>query len=119
MSEIKILDKKTNASTLRNFAETWYPLFLKGAVDIENKKVAIGGEWHIQSSEVLVVEGGHKDNIWGFNILFAEKDEDNIYEYHSMVNIKPNKKHTKMEITDENLQQEILGILNEFIDLNK
>jgi hypothetical protein len=115
--KIKILDKKIKASEVKEFSKNWYETVLKGTVDLENQKVALGGEWHIESCEILVREGGKKTNIWGFNIVFGENKQENEFEFHSLVNIKPEISHKQMLISDEKILKEILPILENFIDL--
>ncbi len=113
---IKILDKnkKIKVSDLKSFANEWYEILLKGTVDVELARVALGGEWHLDSCEILTKTGSNKDNVWGFNIVFDTIDKK--LEYHSLVNIKPNKNHKKMEITNEDLILEINKVLSEYID---
>lgn len=113
---IKVLDKneKVKIEDLRDFAKDWYDILLKGTVDIELGRVALGGEWHIDSCEILTSSGSSKDNIWGFNILFDGGDKQ--LEYHSLINIKPNKGHRNMEISDQELISKINDVLNSFIE---
>jgi hypothetical protein len=111
---IKILSEKVNASNLKDFAKEWYPNFLKGCVDLENRKVAVGGQYHIESAQVLVNEGGKGINIWGFNIRYLE--DENIIEFDSMVNIKPKINNGRI-ITDENLIEEVRKLIIEYITL--
>lgn len=111
---IRILTEKVTASSLQDFAKEWYPTFLKGCVDLENNKVAIGGEYHIESAQILVNEGGLGKNIWGFNIRYL--DNENIIEFDSMVNIKPKINNGRI-ITDGNLQLGIRNLITEFISL--
>lgn len=116
--EIIILDKKYKASELKGFSDNWYGILLKGTVDIELNRVALGGEWHIDSCEILTKTGSNKDNVWGFNLLFADEFTENTYQYHSMVNIKPSLNHKQMEVTDEVLIKKINKVLDTFLDLN-
>ena len=111
---IQILNEKTTANDLKKFAENWYPNFLKGCVDLENRKVAVGGEYHIESAQILVNDGGKGQNIWGFNIRYLENE--NIIEFDSMVNIKPKINNGRV-ITDDNLKEEVNKLILEFIQL--
>ena len=56
--ELKLLNEKIKASELKDFAENWYIDFLKGCVDLENGKVAVGGDYHMETCEFLTSLGG-------------------------------------------------------------
>jgi hypothetical protein len=111
---IRILDEKTSANELLAFASNWYPNFLKGCVDLENRKVAVGGEYHIESAQILVNQGGKGQNIWGFNIRYQESG--NVIEFDSMVNIKPKVNHGRI-IGDEAIKNEVEKLILEFINI--
>ena len=104
-----------NAEAFKDFANEWYPNFLKGTVDIELGRVALGGEWHIESCELLTSSGSTKDNVWGFNILYS--DDGNKLEYHSLINIKPTLNHKKSLITEEDLIKKINHVIFKYIEL--
>lgn len=112
---IRILTNKISANDLKDFSKNWYPNFLKGCVDLELRKVAIGGDYHIESAQVLVNEGGNGEYIWGFNIRFKD-DGINIIEFDSMVNIKPKINNTRT-ILSEDLKNEISELINEYLNL--
>lgn len=114
MQKIKILDSKVKANDLKSYADEWYPNFLKGCVDLANQKVAVGGEYHIESAQVLVSAGGKGADIWGFNLRFS--DTENIVEYDSMVNIKPKINNGRV-ISDENLKTEVRNVIEKFIEI--
>lgn len=114
LMNIKILTEKTDANDLKVFAENWYPDFLKGCVDLANRKVAVGGDYHIESAQILVNDGGQGQNIWGFNIRYLE--DKNIIEFDSMVNIKPKVNNGRL-IVDEDLKNEVKKLIEEFIQI--
>lgn len=112
MQTIKILEQPVTLPELRTLAEETYASLLKGSADVELHRVAVGGEWHIDSCEVLTSSGSHKDTVWGFNIVFTEDPERSyMLEYHSLINIKPTKNHRAMEITDSVLQDKIKNLV--------
>lgn len=73
---------------VRTLAEEWYGTMIKGTVDIIENKVALGGDYHIETFALLDRDGSKHANIWGFNIRFDE-DTAEILEFDSLVNIKP------------------------------
>lgn len=85
---ILILKKPTSMEEVRTLAIQWYGTMIKGTVDIIENRVALGGDYHMETCELLVDDGSKHTNIWGFNIRF-EDDKAGILEFDSLVNIKP------------------------------
>ena len=73
---------------VREIALEDYGMMVKGTVDIVKNRVALGGDYHIETCELLVQGGSSHTNIWGFNIRF-EEDPNGVLEFDSLVNIKP------------------------------
>ncbi|OGI78659.1 hypothetical protein A3C57_01955 [Candidatus Nomurabacteria bacterium RIFCSPHIGHO2_02_FULL_33_12] len=114
--EIQILNDKINIEEVKKLADFWYSTMIKGCVDIENEKVAIGGDYHIESSEVLTNVGSKIENVWGFNIRF-EENPDGVLEFDSMVNIKPNIGNRSRSISNSEVIDKASIIINKFIEL--
>src|SRR3989344_4997384 len=107
---IQILDHKISIKEVKALALFWYKSIIKGTVDIELGRVALGGDYHIESSEVLTSSGSKFEDVWAFNIRF-EENPDGVLEFDSMVNIKPNLGNRSRTINNE----EILKKLKEII----
>jgi len=114
--KIKIIDKKINIDEIKEFAKNWYGTMIKGAVDIEGGRIALGGDYHIEDSEKLTSTGSKFENIWGFNVRF-EENADGVLEFDSMVNIKPNLGNRSRSIADEEVVKKAKEIIYKFIDL--
>lgn len=115
-SKIKILHDKISLEEVKRLADLWYKIMIKGAVDIEGNRVALGGDYHIESSELLTSMGSKFEDIWGFNIRF-EENKDTILEFDSMVNIKPNFGNRSRNINNEEILRKAKEIIYKFIDL--
>jgi hypothetical protein len=113
--ELKLLAEKTKATDLKSYAENWYIDFLKGCVDLENKKVAVGGDYHMETCEFLTSLGGSHKNVWGFNVRYLENGE-NIIEVNSLVNIKPNVNKGR-EVESDDIRNQVINLVKEFIEL--
>ena len=113
---IKILENKINIEEVKKMADFWYGTMIKGTVDIEGERVALGGDYHIESSEMLINTGSKFENVWGFNIRFEENPEG-VLEFDSMVNIKPNLGNRSRSINNEEIVKKAIGIIYKFIDL--
>ena len=83
-----ILEKPISITDVRKIAEEDYGTMIKGTVDIFKNIVAIGGDYHMETCELLVEKGSNHNNVWGFNIRFDDGDEASL-EFDSLVNIKP------------------------------
>ncbi len=115
-AKIKILDHKISLKDVKELADFWYGTMIKGAVDIEQSRVALGGDYHIEDSEFLTASGSKFEDIWGFNIRF-EEDKDGVLEFDSMVNIKPNFGNRSRGINNEEITKKATEIIYKFIDL--
>lgn len=115
-TKIKILEEKLNIEKVKEMAEFWYGTMIKGAVDIEGGRVALGGDYHIEDSELLTSTGSKFEDVWGFNIRF-EENPDGVLEFDSMVNIKPNLGNRSRNINNEEIVKKATEIIYKFIDL--
>ena len=115
-TKIKILDKKISINEVKKLADIWYGTMIKGAVDIEGGRVALGGDYHIEDSELLTSTGSKFEDIWGFNIRF-EENLDGVLEFDSMVNIKPNFGNRSRNIGNEEIIKKATEIILRFINL--
>ena len=79
---IKIINEKITESELHEIAKDFYISMIKGVVDIEREIIAIGGEYHIDSNNILIENGSKQQNIWGFN-WYLEENGDKRIEYIS------------------------------------
>src|SRR3989338_1735929 len=113
---IQILDFKINIEGVKKLANLWYGTMIKGTVDVELGRVALGGDYHVESSEMLTGSGSKFENVWGFNIRF-EENPDGVLEFDSMVNIKPNFGNRSRGINNEEVTKKATEIIYKFIDL--
>lgn len=113
--QIKILTEKLDMDDVRSLANHWYGTIIKGTVDVAQGKVALGGDYHIESCELLVWGGSKSTDVWGFNIRF-EEDEKGVLEFDSMVNIKPAQGNKSRGIIDENIIKTAETIIRSWID---
>ncbi|MBI5401128.1 MAG: hypothetical protein HZB12_03390 [Candidatus Yonathbacteria bacterium] len=113
--EMKILVEKIKMGDVHLLAGLWYGTMIKGTVDVAQNKVALGGDYHIESCELLVKNGSKNENVWGFNIRF-EEGENGVLEFDSMVNIKPAQGNKSRGILDENITKKAEDIIKSWIE---
>jgi len=112
---VYILDKKINREELTKIAKETFDSLVKGAVDVEKEKIAIGGEWHSECQEMLVEQGSDGRKVWGFNARLDQPKEDRL-EFFSLINIKPSLGVKDMEIQDETVKRAIKAVVDKFIE---
>ncbi|MFA6076611.1 MAG: DUF5674 family protein [Candidatus Paceibacterota bacterium] len=113
-SRIIILDHRITIGEVKKLADFWYGTMIKGAVDIEGGRVALGGDYHIEDSELLTSTGSKFEDVWGFNIRF-EENSDGVLEFDSMVNIKPNFGNRSRNINNEEIIKKATETIDKFI----
>ncbi len=94
-------------------AKEEYGDFIKLAVDIENRWMAIGGEWHSDCEKVLINNGSNQNNVWGGGIDISSGKIDTI----SLINIRPNQNNDSQEIVDPTIRNKVISIVKEKFDL--
>lgn len=115
MLNIKIVDKEVSLDEIKLLAKETYEYMIKGTVDIVKEVVALGGQYHRDSAELLVKNGSIGNNVWGFNVVFDDSQMGYFLEYDSMVNIKPDLNNLKREILDEDLRNRVKEIVEKQI----
>ena len=115
-AKITILDHKISIQEVKKLADFWYGTMIKGAVDVEIGRVTLGGDYHIENSELLTSTGSKFEDIWGFNIRF-EENPNGVLEFDSMVNIKPNFGNRSGNIGNAEIVKKATEMIRKFIDL--
>lgn len=92
-----------------------YGTMIKGTVDITENKVAIGGDYHMETCELLVEGGSNHTNIWGFNIRFDE-DQDTLLEFDSLINIKPAIGNKSRSVENPEIIEKATKIIHSWIE---
>ena len=115
MSELHIIEKPITRAELEKIASERYEDLVKGAVDIEKGIMVLGGELHIDEALKLISDFRSKgQNIWGIN-LYPEKSGDDMIEFDSMINLKPNLGNRSRGVDSTEIQEKIKKIVKELI----
>jgi len=86
-----------------------YRFYIKITVDIDQKIVVIGGEYHADAEKLLHQRyGSSQRNIWGGGFNLKTKK----FETIALINIKPGI-NTSMEIIDSRLREAFLGLVRD------
>lgn len=109
-----ILKNPISMNEVRELAQEWYGTMIKGTVDIAENKVALGGDYHMETCELLVEDGSNHTNIWGFNIRF-EENQAGVLEFDSLVNIKPALGNKSRSVEDPEIIEQATKIIHSWI----
>ncbi|MFA5831616.1 MAG: DUF5674 family protein [Candidatus Paceibacterota bacterium] len=112
--KIEIITDAISKDVLREIAQEFYGDMIKATVDVEKQILAVGGEWHMDSNNVLIDNGSNQPDIWGINI-YIDRENDDRLEYVSLINIRPLQGNRTMELRNEELRNKIKAIVNRFI----
>jgi hypothetical protein len=85
-----------------------YPDFIKVTIDVVQKKIAIGGEYHFDAEQILLSEGSKQDNIWGGSLDLITKQLDT----YAMINVRAGI-NPHQDIQDLSLKKLFLSIAYE------
>jgi len=115
MSELHIIEKPITRAELKEIAEERFGDLVKGAVDTEKGIMVVGGELHFDEAVLLNEQFQSKGkNIWGIN-LYPDKSGDDMIEFDSVVNLKPNVGNRTRGVDDPEIRKNIKEIVNKLI----
>lgn len=112
---IQIIRQKIGQEELEKLAREIYGELVKGVVDVERKILALGGEYHIDSNEILIADGSNQSQVWGINI-YLNKNKGSRIEYHSLINIRPAAGNPTAILEDKKLQEKIRTIVDTLVE---
>lgn len=114
--EIKVFSSQIPKEELLALAKSGYGEMVKGVIDINKRLLALGGELHSDSEQVLLDRGSKQADLWGFNI-YPGKTREEYLEYTSMINIRPRQGNMDRDIKDLNLRRQIKSIVDAMVAL--
>jgi len=115
MSELHIIKDPVSRAELKKIAEERFGDLVKGAVDIEKEIVVLGGELHSDEAVLLNEKFQSKgSDIWGFN-LYPDKTGDDMIEFDSIINLKPNLGNRTRSVDDPVVVDKVKKIVKKLI----
>ena len=103
---ILILDRRIDRDVLRPLVSAWFEDMVKYVVDVEQGRIAIGGELHADAEEVLLQAGSRQRDLWGAN-YYPGRGKEKCIEFTSLINISPARGNKGMELLDPALRTRI------------
>lgn len=111
---IKIIKEKITPAELKKICDAWFDEMAKIVVDLEQEKIAIGGELHADAEELMIEGGSKQENLWGANVYPFNKPANRI-EFTALINIRPRQNNPSMEILDENIKDKIKDLVEKYV----
>ncbi len=111
---VKIIRKQIPKDKIEKISTETFGNMIKAVVDTEKKIIAIGGDLHSDTENILLEDGSEQKNLWGINLYLQEKGEKRI-EFSALINIRPVVGNRSMWIEDENIRIQIEKIVNTLI----
>lgn len=113
-AEIDIVTTSITLQRVKQLAAQTYGDMVKAVADIEQKIIAIGGEYHADAEKLLLESGSKQSDLWGFNI-YPEQDRQTWLEYNSLINIRPHAHNRSLVIGNQEIKEKIKNIVDEKI----
>src|SRR5574344_658195 len=107
-----ILDKTIDKKSFNTFENFFGNEMIKGVVDIEKEVLAIDAGMHYELEQLLLDNGSKQENLWGINLY---PDEDELIEFDSMINIRPNQNNRSRSVEDPKIQEKIRQIVAKWV----
>ena len=113
--ETTIIKSPITRFELKKIAEEGFGDLVKGAVDIEQGIMALGGEMHMdEQMELIERENSKHEFVWGIN-LYPGKEGNGFIEFDSMINLKPVFGNRTRGVDNPETQKKIIEIVKKLI----
>ena len=113
--QIRIIKEPITREELKRIAQERYGDFVKAVVDVEQRIMALGGEFHAYE-EVLLMEqeGSKRENTWGINV-YPDETAEGFIQFDSMINLKPWLGNRSRGVEDESIRERIKEIVRTLV----
>ncbi len=103
---ILILEKKATDEEISKAAKD-LDGYVKFVVDIEQRRVALGGSRHVDGEQLLLKDGSQQEDLWGGGLDLETSEID----FDSMINVRPKQDNPSREV----LSKEIRDIIEDIV----
>ena len=96
-------------------AEASFGDMVKAVVDIENNIMVVDESLHADEEKILLENNSKQENLWGINI-YPDNEKENMIEFDSMINIRPNQNNRSRNIENEEIRKKIIETVFKLIE---
>jgi len=107
---IHLLRQKATAAQLAEMLET-LEVYVKLAVDIEQRIVAGGGALPADCEAVLLEAGSHQDDIWGADWIPSSQE----VKFEALINIRPSQNNPAMTILSAEVRARVKKVVESLL----
>lgn len=100
--------------TLKELAKDRFGNLVKAVVDIDKGTMAIDAGLHADLEADLLSSGSKQEDLWGIN-LYPDKSSDEMVEFDSMINVRPNQNNFSRGVEDGNIRRQILELVGKLV----
>lgn len=115
MVEMRIVKDEITLEELKNIAHEQFLNVIKAVVDVEQKIMSVGGEFHSDLEvQLLENENSKREDTWGINLIL-DKTGDDFIQFDSMINLKPLSGNMSRDVGDSAIREKIIEIVNKIV----
>lgn len=108
--------KSITAQELKEMAVRMYGgVLVKAVVDIEQSRVVVDAEMHVDEEAYLLETGSKQSDLWGINFYPDKFGTEGFIEFDSMVNIRPKQHNVSRYVEDEAIRNKIKAIIQKVV----
>lgn len=109
MSIVLLKNLASNADIEK--AKEEYKSYIKITIDINKELIAIGGEYHADSEELLLNLGANQESVWGGGLNL----ETGEVETNAIINIRTKQNNPSNEILDANIREKFIVLAKKYL----
>jgi hypothetical protein len=106
---VVVLTGRISPETLRRLVQESFGDMVKFVVDVEQGRIAIGGQLHADAELRMLEEGSRQEALWGAN-YYPGRGREGCIEFTSLINIRPAQGNPEMEVRDDILRERIRAL---------
>lgn len=106
--DIVVLEQRIGRDDLARLGHLFGDM-VKYVIDVERGIVAVGGELHADAEQVLLGRGSRQADLWGAN-YYPGRGPERCIEFTSLINIRPARGNTSMEVEDLLIKERIRAL---------
>ncbi len=112
MKEVQTISNKE----LKEMAVLMYGgTLVKAVVDIEQARIVVDAEMHVDEEAYLLETGSKQSDLWGINLYPDKFGQEDFIEFDSMVNIRPRQNNTSRDVENEDIRTKIKEIIKQVV----
>ncbi len=112
--QIVIVSERMDQAELKELVAAIFGDMVKVVVDIQQRRIAVGGELHADAEALLLAEGSKQSDLWGAN-YYPGLGADRCVETTALINIRPSQDNPGMDIVDPDIRRRVVQICHELI----